>query len=110
MILLDTDVMVDVLRGYEPTIVWLTAISDAEIGVPGLVVMELIQGCQNAREQKRLEKALNAYPLYWADPQDCDRALKNFACAGYFSHPPGFLMLLPKISPQNQNMASGWSK
>jgi predicted nucleic acid-binding protein len=79
MILLDTDVMVDVLRGYEPAIVWLTAISDAEIGVPGLVAMELIQGCQNAREQKRLEKALNAYPLYWADPQDCDRALKNFA-------------------------------
>ena len=37
MILLDTDVMVDVLRGYEPAIAWLTAVSDSEIGVPGLV-------------------------------------------------------------------------
>jgi predicted nucleic acid-binding protein len=49
MTLLDTGVMVDVLRGYNPAIAWLTAVSDAEIGVPELVTMELIQGCQNAR-------------------------------------------------------------
>jgi tRNA(fMet)-specific endonuclease VapC len=79
MILFDTDVMVDVLRGYEPAIAWLTAASDTEIGVSGLVAMELIQGCQNVREQKRLEKVLSVYPLYWAEPQDCDLALKNFA-------------------------------
>jgi tRNA(fMet)-specific endonuclease VapC len=79
MILLDTDIMVDILRGYQPTINWLTSASDTEIGVPGLVAMELIQGCQNAREQKRLEKAINQYPLFWADSQDCDNALKNFA-------------------------------
>jgi len=79
MILLDTDVMVDVLRGHEPAIAWLTTVSDSEIGLPGLVAMELIQGCQNAREQKRLEKALNAYHLFWAESQNCDRALKNFS-------------------------------
>jgi tRNA(fMet)-specific endonuclease VapC len=79
MILLDTDIMVDILRGYQPAINWLTSASDTEIGVPGLVAMELIQGCQNAREQKRLEKAINQYPLFWADSQDCDNALKNFA-------------------------------
>jgi predicted nucleic acid-binding protein len=90
MILLDTDVMVDILRGYEPAIAWLTAVSDSEIGVPGLVAMELIQGCQNAREQKRIEKALNAYPLFWADPQDCDNALKNFAIH-HLSHNIGLL-------------------
>lgn len=56
MILLDTDVMVDILRGYEPAKEWLK--SAQEIGVPGLVAMELIQGCQNAREQRQLEKSL----------------------------------------------------
>jgi tRNA(fMet)-specific endonuclease VapC len=90
MILLDTDVMVDVLRGYEPAIAWLTVVSDSEIGVPGLVAMELIQGCQNAREQKRIEKALNAYPLFWAESQDCDHALKNFA-AHHLSYNLGLL-------------------
>ncbi len=93
MILLDTDVMVDVLRGYEPALAWLTAVSDAEIGIPGLVAMELIQGCQNAREQKRIEKALSLYPLFWADPQDCDQALKNFA-AYHLSHNIGLLNAL----------------
>jgi len=88
--LLDTDVMVDVLRGYEPAIAWLTVVSDSEIGIPGLVAMELIQGCQNAREQKRIEKALNAFPLYWAEAQDCDTALKNFA-AHHLSHSIGLL-------------------
>jgi predicted nucleic acid-binding protein len=40
MILLDTDVMIDVLRGYEPAKQWLE--SAQEIGVPGLVAMELL--------------------------------------------------------------------
>ena len=55
MILLDTDVMIDILRGYQPAIEWLTTAAEQEIGVPGLVVMELLQGCQNAREQKKLK-------------------------------------------------------
>ena len=77
MILLDTDVMVDILRGYEPAREWLK--SAQEIGVPGLVAMELIQGCQNAREQKQLEKTLSAYQLLWPDENDCNRALLSFS-------------------------------
>ena len=79
MILLDTDVMVDVLRGFDPAIEWLGDLRDQEIGVPGLVAMELIQGCQNAREQKQLERTLADYQLYWPDSNDCDRALKSFS-------------------------------
>lgn len=77
MILLDTDLMVDILRGYEPAREWLE--SAEEIGVPGLVAMELIQGCQNAREQKQLEKALSEYQLYWPTEEDCTRALASFS-------------------------------
>lgn len=77
MILLDTDVMVDILRGYEPAKEWLK--SAQEIGVPGLVAMELIQGCQNAREQRQLEKALSDYQLFWPDEGDCNRALVSFS-------------------------------
>jgi tRNA(fMet)-specific endonuclease VapC len=77
MILLDTDVMVDVLRGHEPAKEWLE--SAQEIGVPGLVAMELMQGCQNAREQKQLERALSEYQLYWPDEDDCNRALASYS-------------------------------
>lgn len=77
MILLDTDVMIDVLRGYEPAKEWLETAQ--EIGVPGLVAMELIQGCQTAKEQKLLQKALSEYQLYWPTEEDCTRALESFS-------------------------------
>jgi len=79
MILLDTDVMVDVLRGYEPAVKWLNELHEQEIGVPGLVAMELVQGSQNSREQHQLEKTLAEYHLYWPDSEDCDRALRSFS-------------------------------
>lgn len=77
MILLDTDVMVDILRGNEPAKVWLQSVD--EIGIPGLVAMELIQGCQNAREQRTLEKELSEYQLCWPSVEDCNRAIKTFS-------------------------------
>ena len=79
MILIDTDVMVDVLRGHDPAVNWLKGMQNQEIGLPGLVAMELLQGCQNVREQKSLEKRLTFFPLVWAEPEDCSRALKDFA-------------------------------
>jgi predicted nucleic acid-binding protein len=50
----------------------------------------LLQGCQNSREQKRIEKAFDIYPLFWAEPECCDRALKNFA-AHHLSHHIGLI-------------------
>lgn len=88
MILLDTDVMVDILRGFEPAKDWLK--SAQEIAVPGLVAMELIQGCQNAKEQRQLEKALSAYQLFWPNEDDCTRALTSFS-AHYLSDNIGLL-------------------
>jgi len=50
MILLDTDIMIDLLRNYPPAVVWLRSLGDEEIALPGFVVMELIQGCRNKAE------------------------------------------------------------
>lgn len=47
MILLDTDVMIDVLRAYPPAIAWLDSLGDEVIVLPGFVIMELIQGVQD---------------------------------------------------------------
>ena len=47
--------------------------------MPGLVAMELIQGCQNTKEQRQLERALSEYQLFWLSEEDCDRALTTFS-------------------------------
>jgi len=79
VILLDTDVMVDVLKGHVPARGWLASVTLQEIGIPGLVAMELLQGCRDAREQRRVERTLGTYPLYWPSGEDCARALTWFA-------------------------------
>jgi predicted nucleic acid-binding protein len=79
MILLDTDVAVDILRRYPPAIVWLQGLGLAPIGLPGLVVMELLQGCQNKAEQQKVEQFCQPYPLHWPTQADCQRALHDFA-------------------------------
>jgi predicted nucleic acid-binding protein len=53
--LLDTDVMIDVLGGFAPALTWLGTLGYAPIGLPGLVAMELLQGCRNLMDQNRLE-------------------------------------------------------
>jgi predicted nucleic acid-binding protein len=88
--LLDTDVMVDVLRRYAPAIAWLGSLGTETIGIPGLVAMELLQGCRNRAEQQRVENLLRPYKLYWPSQVDCERAFEDFA-AYHLSHNIGIL-------------------
>ena len=79
MLLVDTDVVVDVLRGYPPAVAWLTSLENEEIGFPGLVAMELIYGCRNSQEQRRLVEFLGAYDLLWPSSETCLRSLELLA-------------------------------
>ena len=79
MILIDTDVMVDVLRRYEPAIGWLESLGSKEIGLPGLVAMELIQGCRDLNDQQRVQSFVSMFSIYWPSDIDCERAFMDFA-------------------------------
>ncbi len=79
MILVDSDVMIDILRQYKPALDWLKMLDSEEIGIPGLVAMELIQGCRNSVELQKVEKILHSYRLYWSEKTDCERALNDYA-------------------------------
>jgi predicted nucleic acid-binding protein len=90
MTLLDTDVAVDILRGRPPAVSWLQGLSSAPLGMPGLVVMELLQGCQHKTDQQRVEQFYRGYALQWPTENDCRLALADFA-AYHLSHNLGLL-------------------
>jgi predicted nucleic acid-binding protein len=90
VVLVDTDVMVDLLRQHAPAVAWLNSLEDAEILLPGIVVMELTQGCRTQADQKRLQKALAPYGVIWPPPDVCDAALGVFA-RFYLSHSLGII-------------------
>ncbi len=94
MILLDSDVMIDLLRQYPPATRWFYALDDEEeLLLPGYVVMELIQGCRNKMEQERLRHELATYGVVWPAPADCDEALDVFT-EYHLSHNAGLLDVL----------------
>jgi hypothetical protein len=88
--LLDSDVMIDVLRGYPPALTWLSSVSTVAIGLPGLVAMELIVGCRNSAEQQALQSRLAGFSLHWPAHADCERAYSDFA-SFRLSHQLGIL-------------------
>jgi predicted nucleic acid-binding protein len=79
MRLLDTDVMVDILRAYSPAVAWLESLDDDAPALPGFVALELMDGCRNKMEMKRLLKRLLAFQIHWPTDSDCNRALAEFA-------------------------------
>ena len=78
MILLDTDVLIDLLRGQDGAVSWLTSLDAEDVFVPGFVVMELIQGCGTRAEQRRVERALARYRVVWPKEDTCNSALHVF--------------------------------
>ncbi len=87
--LLDTDIMVDFLRGKPRAIAWVTALKPP-VGIPGLVALELIQGCRNLAEQRKVESILQQYPFHWPTLPDCLRAYQDF-CTFHLSHNLGLI-------------------
>ena len=79
MIILDSDVMIDLLRQHALAVTWLDSLGEEEIILPGFVVMELLQGCSNKAEQAKVEQILTGFETVWPLPETCDAALEVFA-------------------------------
>jgi predicted nucleic acid-binding protein len=87
--LVDTDVLIDVQRGHPPALAWFAGLTDLP-GVPGFVVMELIQDARNAREVRRAMKLVAPLKVEWPTETDCARALPDFV-AYHLSHGLGLI-------------------
>lgn len=86
---LDTDVIVDAVRGYPPALNWLASLPE-QPGLPGFVMMEVVKGCRNAMELRRVERIVSPYSIYWPTPADCQNAL-GFLSQLHFSHSLGLV-------------------
>jgi predicted nucleic acid-binding protein len=89
MYLLDTDVLIDIQRGYSPAIAWFTNLTDVP-SVPCFVAMELIQDAQNMQQVRKACQLVAPLPVVWATENDCARALSDFT-AYHLSHSLGLL-------------------
>jgi predicted nucleic acid-binding protein len=56
MIIIDTDIAVDVLRNFSAALAWANALPPQEIVViSGYTALELFAGCQNAAHQRSVD-------------------------------------------------------
>lgn len=89
MIILDTDVLIDVQRGHSAALAWFADLSDLP-SVPGLVIMELIQGARDTREVREVQRLTAPMRVVWPTTADCQRALADFTIF-HLSHGLGLL-------------------
>jgi predicted nucleic acid-binding protein len=55
MNLVDTDVLVDCLRGTIPAQQWLKQLAQQPFAVPAVAAMELVMGCRDRAELERIQ-------------------------------------------------------
>jgi hypothetical protein len=80
MVIVDTDVLVDVFRRYAPAVEWLQkTVAEDEVILPGYVVMELIQGARNREEQERMRRTIEGYAVLWPSEDTCNQATELLA-------------------------------
>jgi len=74
MILVDTDVMIDILRGNAAAVAWLRSVGDEVIVIPGLVVLELLRGARDKNDLEQIRKRLAPLGTFWPDVTDYQHA------------------------------------
>jgi tRNA(fMet)-specific endonuclease VapC len=78
MYVLDTDILIDVLRGYQPAITWFSTLTEIP-SIPGFVVMELMQNAKNKQQVNQVFKLIAPLPIIWLTEMDCAKALSDFS-------------------------------
>ena len=74
MELIDTDVLIDVQRGFSAAADWFA--TDPDFGIPGFVVMELVQDARNAGEVEKALALVDGLEVVWPSEAECQTALE----------------------------------
>ncbi|HEY3413408.1 MAG TPA: PIN domain-containing protein [Armatimonadota bacterium] len=77
-LVVDTDVLVDVLREYAPALHWLSA-QDTDPIVTGYTALELYTGCRDAAAARGVSALLKDTEIRWATASGCDEMLARYS-------------------------------
>ena len=77
MNLLDTDILIDIQRGYTPALGWFAELRELP-SVSGFTIMELIQDAPSLEHVRKALKLVAPFPIVWPTEADCGRALADF--------------------------------
>jgi predicted nucleic acid-binding protein len=78
--LLDSDVIIDLLREHPPALEWFDLLPDNEILiVSGYVVLELIQGFNNRNDLEKVQKTIKHFVIFWLPPDECNKVLDLYS-------------------------------
>ena len=70
MILIDTDVLVECLRGSTAAKTWLGTVKKETFGIPGVVAMELLMGCRNQSDLQQVQRFLASFRVTWPEASE----------------------------------------
>jgi predicted nucleic acid-binding protein len=70
MNLVDTDVLVDCLRGIESAKAWLNRLALDSFAVPAPAAMELVMGCRGRADLTRVQKFLGMFEIAWPEASE----------------------------------------
>jgi len=81
MIFLDTDVLVECLRGVPAATAWLKKESSASspFHIPGIVAMELVVGARDKVDLERIQKFLSSFTVIWPEATEFAHAYQLLA-------------------------------
>ncbi|GAB4414689.1 MAG: type II toxin-antitoxin system VapC family toxin [Anaerolineae bacterium] len=77
--LLDTDVLIDVLRQHPAAKEWLTHEADTNIVIHGVVAMEIISGAGDKQDLRRTQTFLSRFTLAWPTAAEFEYAFQLLA-------------------------------
>jgi len=89
MLVLDTDIMVDIQRGFAPAIEWLRTLPETP-AITVITLLELLYGCRDKQEQQTVERVAARMPVLYLDEPACQRAVDYFS-QFHLSHGLGIL-------------------
>lgn len=70
MNLVDTDVLVDCLRGTIAAQAWLEQLAEQPSAVPAVAAMELVMGCRDRADLERIQRLLAAFEVVWPEASE----------------------------------------
>lgn len=102
-VLIDTSIIIDLLRGIEQAMNWIDCIEPKYRFLSFITVAELIAGCRNKDEQKKIERELSHYVLVYLDPHGCRLGVEWYKSL-HLSHRVGFLDCLIAATANRKNI------